>query len=366
MLPGLQVLILYNLPARTQVKGKPSDSISEAGVLCAVDAVSTALAELGAQPDTFGVGRHTRTLLHRLSRRRPELVFNLCEGLGGDSAFEFLIPGLLEAEGIPYTGSRPVALMTCLDKVRTKQVLAFHGVPTPRFQVIEPGDPYAIDASLAMPLIVKPAREDASLGIDAASVVTSESAARRRVAYVHDLYRQPALLEEYVEGREFNVTVLGAEEPRTLPLAEIDFGGLPDGHPRICSYEAKWMEESPIYTGTPSVCPAPDVPEELGEQIARVARRAYLLMGCLDYGRVDMRVTASGQPYVLEVNPNPDLSPDAGLTKAARAAGLGHRGLVQAIVESAIERHQSTESRRQAVRVLARTTLRPDRPLERN
>ncbi|MBI3893571.1 MAG: ATP-grasp domain-containing protein [Candidatus Wallbacteria bacterium] len=348
-MPGLQVLVLYNLPTRKQIKGKPQDSISEAGVLHAVDAVTAALAELGAETDTFGVGLHTRTLLARLSRRRPSIVFNLCEGLGGEASFEYLIPGLLEAEGIPYTGSPPAALITCLDKVRTKQILSHHSIPTPPFRVFEPGAPIASDGTLAFPLIVKPAHEDASLGIDAASVVKDSQSLRERIAFVHDLYRQAALVEHYVEGREFNVSVLANTPPRSLPLAEIDFGGLPAEHPRICSYEAKWIEDSPIYTGTPSVCPAPGVEPTLGREIANIARRAYGIMGCRDYGRVDLRVGASGIPYVLEVNPNPDLSPDAGLTKAATADGLGYRGLVQSILESALERNRTVETRRQSL-----------------
>ncbi|MBI4869617.1 MAG: ATP-grasp domain-containing protein [Candidatus Wallbacteria bacterium] len=356
-MPGLQVLILYNLPTAKQVKGKPQDSISEAGVLHAVEAVASALADLGAEPDTFGVGLHTRTLLARLSRRRPAIVFNLCEGLGGEASFEYLIPGLLEAEGIPYTGSGPAALITCLDKVRTKQILAHHGIPTPAFRVFAQGEAVVADGSLEFPLIVKPAHEDASLGIEPASVVTSEQALRERIAFVHGLYRQPALVERYVDGREFNVSVLGNSPPRSLPLAEIDFGGLPQEHPRICSYEAKWIEDSPIYTGTPSVCPAPGVPGELALEIAAIARRAYALLGCRDYGRVDIRVGASGTPQVLEVNPNPDLTPDAGLTKAAVADGLGYRGLVQSILESALERHRTFETRHHARGAMGRQPI---------
>ncbi|MBI4869958.1 MAG: ATP-grasp domain-containing protein [Candidatus Riflebacteria bacterium] len=334
---GLQVLVLYNMPAEAPVKGRPEDSISEAGVLAAVAAVRQALLALGARPSTYGVRSHVRGLLARLARQRPDLVFNLCEGIGGEASFEYLIPGLLELEGIPYTGSPAAALVVCGDKVRTKQLLAHHGLPTPAFRVVECGERPEGGPELAFPLFVKPAHEDASLGIDASSVVHDAAQLASRVASIHRLYLQPALVEQYVDGREFNLGVLGdGHSAAALPLAEIDFGGLPAGHPRIVSYEAKWVEDSPVYTGTPSVCPAPNVPPELAARIERVACRAFELMDCRGYARVDLRVTACGRPQILEVNPNPDLSPDAGLAKAARAAGLGYEGLVRAIAETGL------------------------------
>ncbi len=343
---GLQVLVLYNLPARQQVKGRPEDAVSEAGVLAAVEAVSASLRELGAEPRAYGVGPRLRGLLDTLARRRPDVVFNLCEGIGGEASFEYLIPGLLELEGLAYTGASARTLVGCADKVRTKRLLASQGVPTPAFLVVEQGEATTLPPGLDFPLIVKPAHEDASLGIDAASVVHDGASLGARVALVHELYRQPALVERYIEGREFNLSVLGNAEPRTLPLAEISFDGLPDGHPRIVSYEAKWVEDSPVYTGTPSVCPAPGVDEALAGRIAAIARRAYRLMECTGYGRVDLRVPECGEPQVLEVNPNPDLSPDAGLAKAGRASGLGYTGLIRAIVEAALERHRSSEAPR--------------------
>jgi D-alanine-D-alanine ligase len=192
--------------------------------------------------------------------------------------------------------------------------------------------------SVPAPWIVKPVREDASHGIAAASVVADRKAMQARVAYVLERYKQPALVEEYVDGREFNVSILGTGEgARALPLAEIDFSRLPPGAPRVLTYEGKWDEASPEYRGTMPK-PVDEADPGLLEAVRRTALLAYRALGLRDYGRVDLRVDAKRGPLVIDVNPNPDVSPGAGLALAAARGGLSHARLVAEILEAAAAR----------------------------
>jgi D-alanine-D-alanine ligase len=271
------------------------------------------------------------------------LVFNLCESLGGRAADEPKVPQLLQELGFRYTGSPPYALATCLDKARAKRILQAHGVPTAPFQVCRSDRLSAL--RVPFPAIVKPVAEDASLGITRDSVVTSREALRRQVAYVLGTYRQPALVEAFIPGREFNVGIWGNGTPHLLPLAELDYGEWP-ALSRVCHFFAKWEESAPEYTTTYVRCPA-EVEPALGERIRAVALRAYTLTGCSDYARVDLRVM-DGQPYVLEVNPNPCLAVDSGFANAARVAGYGHDAMLAQIVRWAWARRRRARLKRAA------------------
>ncbi len=196
---------------------------------------------------------------------------------------------------------------------------------------------------LDFPLFVKPVAEDASLGITLDSVVESERELRQQLRFIWDTYRQPALVESFIEGREFNVTVLGNENPRVLPLSEINFAQIPDPKARIVTFKGKWVEESDDYKFTQVISPA-KVSESLRAKIVKVAVDAYRAMGVRDYGRVDLRVM-NGTPYVLEVNPNADLSPDAGISRAARVAGMSYAMLADEIVRLAAHRYKLKEPR---------------------
>jgi D-alanine-D-alanine ligase len=179
--------------------------------------------------------------------------------------------------------------------------------------------------------------EDASLGINSSSICHDVSQLECQAAYIHDIYRQEALIEEYLDGREFNVSILGERAPEVLAISEIDFSGLPDGEPRIVSYRAKWDEDSQIFRGTMPVCPA-EIGKRLENRIKQIALRAYMAVGCRDYARVDMRSDARGNLYVLEVNPNPDIAPTAGFARAGRAAGYSYTDLILRISQFAVER----------------------------
>jgi D-alanine-D-alanine ligase len=191
---------------------------------------------------------------------------------------------------------------------------------------------------LEYPLIVKPAHEDGSVGISDASVVSSPVELRRRIRRVFEEFEQPALVEQYIEGRELNVAILGNKNPTILPISEIDFSGLSEGMPRIVSYEAKWMHGTVHYEGTKGVCPAQVTPQQEAT-LKETALRCVRLIGCRDYARVDFRMTPGGDIYVLEVNPNPDISDEAGFARSARAFGLSFPEVIGRIMDAAMERH---------------------------
>lgn len=323
-----RVLVAHNRPA-----GSGPDRISEAGVEGAADAARSALKSLGYDVASLALKTPAQAL-ETLAAYRPDAVVNLCEGLAGNARHEMHVAGLWELAGVPYTGSTPLALGLSQDKATVKRLLKSAGVPTPEWALCETV-PDA--APVAFPAIVKPVREDASLGIGSASVVRDLSALRRAVADLLERYRQPALVERFVPGREFNAAILGNDPPRLLPLAEIDFAGLPPDAPAIVGYEAKWLPGHPLYRGTPAVCPASVAPD-LAAKISESALGAWALTGGRDYGRVDLRVDPDGRVFVLEVNLNPDTSPDAGFARAVAAAGISYPDFFRDLVRRAWER----------------------------
>jgi len=272
-----------------------------------------------------------------------DLAFNACDdGFNGISSLEPHLPALLDVLQIPYTGSDYFTLALCLNKPFTKQLLLANGVRTPSFQVFQTGYE-KLNPSLEFPLIVKPANEDASIGITDSSVIRKKEHLMAKVRDIIVTYRQPALVEEYIEGREFNVGILGTTKPNVLPLSEIMFN-LPEGMNNICTYEAKWNAGHAAYQGTQPQCPAV-VSKKLGREMIAIALKAYFLLGCRDYGRVDFRVDCSGTPYVLEVNPNPDISPAAGLANMVSKAGLDYTKLIGAIIDSCLERRTPVQEK---------------------
>lgn len=281
-------------------------------------------------------------LMEQLRAARPDAVFNLFEGAYGTSKSEIFVPIALELLDIPYTGAPPKALEICVQKFKTKQLLLQRGVPTPKFELLREGD--RISTALGFPLIVKPEHEDASVGITNDSVVDSSEALARQVKLIWSNYSQPALLEAFVDGREFNVSILGdddapdaADRAAALPVSEISFETMPEGYARIVSYKAKWEEESVEYRETKPVCPAPlDGMTEF--KLKSVALRTFQALGCRDYARVDLRLSADGNPFVIDVNPNPDISQDAGLARSARVHGLDYNALIQRITSLALKR----------------------------
>lgn len=314
----------------------PGADPSEAGVLDEVADVREALGAGGIEAEPLGIS--PADALGRLAelagRPGPPVVVNLCEGLGGEAWHEVTVAGILEFLGLPFTGNSPRALAWCLDKRVAKAVLAGAGVATPHARVFRAvPKPRALEG-LTFPRVVKPCREDASLGVDEGALVETPEALRDRVAWCLETFRQPVLAEAFVPGREFNVAVVGeAEAARVLPPAEVRFSaGM-----RLVTHAAKWKPGSREDRGTAVVCPA-----TLGAaerfRIEQASLAAYRALECQDYARVDLRLDAAGMPQVLEVNPNPDLSRGAGFARALEAGGLGYERFVADLVRRAAGR----------------------------
>jgi D-alanine-D-alanine ligase len=327
-----RVAVVYNDDSRLAA-GDERDAIAVQGVVACAQAVASALRERGHAATLHALDPDPRGLPDLVARLECDVVFNLVEAVAGDARLEPAFAWLCRLHGRPFTGSPPRAMTLCLEKPLAQSILAAHGVPVPRHALLARGDE-PLDA-LRRPLIVKPSREDASHGIDSASVVRDEASARARARLVIERYAQPAIVEEFVDGREINVALLdGPRGVQVLPLSEIDYADFPPDMPRIVSYAGKWIETSVDWALTRVIAARAQDPAERA-RIEGVARRAYDVLGLAGYGRVDLRVDSQGEPFVIDVNPNPDLSPDAGFALAAARAGLSHADVVERIVTAA-------------------------------
>jgi len=336
----MRVAVCYNQTPENVRRGEARDMIADAGAATEAAAVLKAVQLLGHQAEMLPLGDSLGAFVQRIGQYAPDMVFNLCEGFWGDAHQEMNLAGLFELLGLPFTGSSALTLGLTQNKSYTKALLQQKGLPTPAWCLVQQGEKLPDISELQFPLIVKPACEDASQGIGPASVVDSEAALRQRLAYVLKTYQQPALIEEFIAGRELNVTVLGGEKLRALPLAEIVFdSGLE--RPMVC-FDSKWRPDSPAFKGTRPVCPA-----NLGARerllVNLVSMRAARLLGCRDYARVDIRLRDS-TPYILEVNANPDISPDAGVARAAAAEGLTYPQLIERILLDVSRRRKAVNA----------------------
>jgi D-alanine-D-alanine ligase len=276
----------------------------------------------------------------RLREARPDIVFNMAEGLVGPNR-ESHVPAICEFWSVPYTGSDPMTLAICLDKGRTKEILAHHRIPTAPFTVAEA--PEELDGFAAWPAIVKPLHEGSSMGITRESFCRSRAEVQRAITGIVARYRQPALVEGFLGGREFTCAILGnGDDALALPIVEINFAALPEGAPPIYSYEAKWIWDQPDRPLDIFRCPA-DVDARLAAEIERTALAAYRVLRCRDWARIDLRCDERGVPHILEVNPLPGIHPDPAmhscLPKAARAAGLDYAEMILHVLRAGAARH---------------------------
>lgn len=327
-----RILILYNQPI---LPANHPDAESEHEILWTVEHVSQHLLGAGHEVFSLGVERDPEVLFKGLREFGPEVVFNLFEGLPDDSETEAYVAGILQWLGLPFTGSPFHTLCLAKNKALTKTLLRGAGLPTADFFTVErlpvPACP------IPWPVIVKPALQDASVGLDQGSVVTNQEALQARVALLQARYGPPVLVERFIPGREFIVGVVEFEEVRVLPICEILF---PQDQPNfwpIITYDGKWAPGTIDYETTPPRYPT-DLPTELRDKLETLALQAYRLLGCRDYGRVDFRVAPSGEPFLLEVNPNPDFSPSAGLAASLKMAGLTHQEVTLQLVKNALAR----------------------------
>ena len=331
----LKVAVLYNLLEWLK-KGEDKDIIAEDAIIEEIGAVEDAVRSLDHQCFVMAVRDEIFTIIHWLKEISPDVVFNLCESVYGNSSWEMNIPALLDLFRVPYTGSSALTLGLCQDKGKVKDILLSQGVLTPRYKIFD-RRVTPIKGNI-FPIIVKPLHEDGSLGISRASVVFDDEALNRQIQYVIEKYDQPALVEEFIDGRELNVGLLETNgKVGALPISEIDYSEFPEGFPKICGYEGKWVPESNEYQKSKPICPAP-LEWVMKKRMEHIAIRAFKLFGCRDYARVDMRVDREGKIYVLEVNPNPDISPQSGMTRAIKAGGMTYEEFIRVLLERALQR----------------------------
>ncbi|MDR1625584.1 MAG: D-alanine--D-alanine ligase [Spirochaetia bacterium] len=331
-----EIWVIYNAwlrGGRAKSETGSDDRISEAAVEDELRPVAEGLEELGFSPEVYALSSILDLVMRISGTGKPKLIFNLAEGFRGAAAKEMNVAALFELLDIPYTGNPARTLAAAQDKILTKRLLVSAGIPTPRWKVFQGGE-FPCLGDLSYPLIAKPAREDSSLGIRAGGVFSDLPGIRQAAQGIFGTYRQPVLIEEFIDGREIGAAILETEgRQAVLPLSEILFDGLPPGAPRITSYEAKWLADSVFYTGTPAVCPAA-VEAGLKARIEKTAVEVFALLGGKDYGRVDFRVDPAGNPFVLEYNPNPDISPAGGFARSLAAAGIGFRDFLDILVRN--------------------------------
>jgi D-alanine-D-alanine ligase len=281
--------------------------------------------------------------IERIRRGKFDLAFNMCEGVDGVGNFESPVIGALELLSLPYTGSSSWTTALCLRKHVLNTFLGANGVPVPAWALARAGSP---PPSIGFPVICKPAAEDASIGIEQKSVARTPAELESRLAAMHERWDE-IVVQRFIDGREVNVGIVG---DTVLPIAEIDFSGMPDGLWRIVSYRSKWESGCEEDLGAVPICPAP-LTNALRTKIEKIALSAWRAVGGSGYGRVDMRIDGDGRPWVLEVNANPDFSPTAGLARMARVAGLSYGDLVRRVCEHAIDRPRTNDAERWHVSV---------------
>ena len=322
----MEITVLTNLESR---EATSHDAV--------VEQIAAALRENGHQVSVLGVYDDVVEMTRGLRERRPELVFNLLESFGEDTSADVAVAGLLELLRLHYTGSGPGELFLRQDKGLAKKVFAFEDILYPHFAIFSKDSDFESAGKLRMPLFVKPLTADASIGIDGDSLVRDAISLMKRVVEIHEKVNDSALIEEYIEGRELYVGILGNREPVAFPPIEMDFSGMPEGMPRILGSKAKWSPESVEYKGTRAILP--ELPDELRARLQKAAIDAYRALRVRDYGRVDLRLTETGDIYVIEVNANCYLEKSGEFATAAAAGGFEYPQLIQKIIDLAVERY---------------------------
>ena len=293
--------------------------------------VTTSLRKSGHEVRVLGMGDNLADLRTAITDWKPDIAFNLLEEFQGIVTYDQYVVAFLELMRQPYTGCNPRGMMISRDKALSKQILSYHRIPTPKFALLPRNRRYRVPPRLKFPLFVKSATEDASLGISQASIVHDGGKLRERVEFIHEQTHSDALVEEYIEGREIYIGVLGNERLTTFPLWELNFGTLPDVMAGIATRKVKWdrkyQQKHGIGTG-----PAENLPDGLPARMARLARRIYRTLNLTGYARIDMRVTPEGQLFVLEANANPNLAQTEDFATSAQSSGVDYERTLERIM----------------------------------
>jgi D-alanine-D-alanine ligase len=348
-----KILICYNSPASIfpVYNGKPADlafrqagnnhpinDLSETGFIQNINSIKKYLQKYFSTVETLSIDSNVQRIVNKINKFLPDAIFNFVESVEGISTFEYCATGLFELLGFEYTGNSPFCLGNCLNKERTKNILRSFKIRTPKSVIFSKNQEIHLKKfDLKFPVILKLLNEDASIGISEFSVVNNPDELKKQFGFIAETYKQDIIAEEYIDGRELNVAVLGNT---VLPVSEIDFTGLPENFPKIVTYDGKWIAESVYYENTKPKCPT-DLDKKLKNKVTAIAFEAFNALSCRDYARVDIRVDKSGKPYVIEVNPNPDISEDSGFARAAAAKGINYSELLLTIVNFAINRRKN-------------------------
>lgn len=338
-----KILVCYNAPVsvfslytgRPEDTGQVSKDLSEEGFAGEIEYIIDCFKENFTGVSSLAVDKNVQRVIDKISAYDPDAIVNFVESVEGIAHYEYCMAALFELLGYHYTGNIPSSLGNCLDKERAKSILRSFGINTPGSLTLEPHRRFsASDIGLQYPLIMKLLDEDASIGISEYSVVSNYKELKKHYKFLSDTYDKNILVEEYIEGRELNVAVLG---DKILPVSEILFEGLPEDMPKIVTYDGKWTEGSVYYNHTKPHCPA-DLTKRLQKKVEETAFTSFKALNCRDYARVDIRIDKKGTPFVIEVNPNPDISRDSGFARAAAAAGISHKELLITITGFALNR----------------------------
>ncbi len=329
-----KIALLYNEDGQV-TRGDPQDLLAVQCTITAAQHLFEALTGLDYQVVKIAARGSLEELEHDLSFFSPDktFIFNNCDGFNGENMGAVEVIRLVERLGFRHTGAPADSMKICIDKPRAKEQLLRAGVPTPKFQVFDRPEG---EFRLEFPVIVKPSIEDASMGIELSSVVTNMEEMFRRIAYILAEYEQPAMVEQFIGGRELGVAIWGNKALEILPIAEDDFSAIPDPLQHVLTYESKWKPESVFFQNIPSRIPAPLTRKE-EQGIRKVAENTFRTVGLRDLGRMDIRFD-NGVPYVIDINELPDLSPDAGFWNSARVAGMSYPQMVERILVHALKR----------------------------
>ena len=336
-MPKLRIGVLYDFwwdedEERAEEGSRPKRKAPDEDV----QEVYESLKKAGHSPIFLRLDGTVQSLVE-LAQTETDLIFNLVESFGGNDTHDSNVAAYLELLGRKFTGAGSHGLYLAQDKALAKKIFAFHGIHTPYFATVYRGrTEHAHD--IQFPVIVKPAREDGSIGIHFGAVCGSIKELMERLDYIHAQFDSPALIEEYIEGRELYVGVLGNDKPEPLPVVELDLSKLPEGTPKIAGSEVKWEEETEAYQKTWPFFPK-DLDEELAAKIREKAVQSFQALQLRDYGRIDFRLAPDGTVHVLEVNPNPYLLPSAEFALAAKQSGRSFSDLIAQIVDLALARY---------------------------
>ncbi|MFH2021528.1 MAG: ATP-grasp domain-containing protein [archaeon] len=325
----MKIAILYS-HVESKENGDDLDLIAEQDILQSVASMEILLKDMHF--DVVKV-RFSKNMYEDLRNIAPDFVINLCDSFEDSSKLEGTVPAVLELLKIPYSGGSLLPVSVCLDKARAKELLLAHGLPTPRFQLIDNQD---FELEIKLPVIVKPNFEDASIGIRRGCVVFDMASLKERVKLVLETYNQPVIIEEFIEGREFDVCLIGNNDPIVFPVSESVFKNYSKDEIKICDYESKWVEDDKHYNDIVSEYPA-KISKELERKLVDISKKAYKVVRMHGYARIELRVR-DNEPYIIEVNQNPDISVGYLFFKLAKYIGIEKEELITKLINYGLER----------------------------